>query len=152
MNTRKSKTTNTLSFQDTADMTLLPRPYSDVVDVEKDHPNMLYVAKDVRDITPYALTFNDVGSSMLNEGGLVLTLILLLSGIITIPLTIESFLEMSFLSIVASIFLISITFFLPIAMLRKVSKITDSDVPIDAFDKVDQRILQYDVTQEDGNI
>ena len=122
MNTRKSKTTNTLSFQDTADMTLLPRPYSDVVDVEKDHPNMLYVAKDVRDITPYALTFNDVGSSMLNEGGLVLTLILLLSGIITIPLTIESFLEMSFLSIVASIFLISITFFLPIAMLRKVNR------------------------------
>lgn len=137
MNTRKSKTTNTLYFQDTANITLLPRPYSEVVDVEKDHPNMLYVAKDVRGITPYALTFNDVGSSMLNEGGLVLTLILLLSGIITIPLTIESFLEMSFPSIVASIFLILITFVLPIAMLRKVSKITDSDVPIDAFDKVD---------------
>ncbi|WP_201578612.1 hypothetical protein [Psychrobacter okhotskensis] len=109
-----------LPTQDTASITLLPRPYSDVMDVEKDHPNMLYVAKDVRGITPYALTFNDVGSSMLNEGGLVLTLILLLSGIITIPLTIESFLEMSFLSIVASIFLILITFVLPIAMLRKV--------------------------------
>ena len=141
-----------LPTHDTTDITLLPRPYSDVVDVEKNHPNMLYVAKDVRGITPYALTFNDVGKSMLNEGGLVLTLILLLSGIITIPLTIESFLEMSFLSIVASIFLILITFVLPIAMLRKVSKITDSDVPIDAFDKVDQRILQFDVTQEDGNI
>ncbi len=60
---------NTLPAQDTTDITLLPRPYSDVVDVEKDHPNMLYVAKDVRGITPYALTFNDVGSSMLNEGG-----------------------------------------------------------------------------------
>ena len=30
---------------------------------------MLYVAKDVRGITPYALTFNDVGKSMFNEGG-----------------------------------------------------------------------------------
>lgn len=138
--------------QDTADTTLLPRPYSDVIDVEASHPNMLYVAKDVRGITPYALTFNDVGKSMLNEGGLVLTLMLLLSGIITIPLIIESFLEMSFLSIVAPIFLILITFFLPIVMLRKVSKLTDSDVPIDAFDKVDQRILQYDVTQEEGKI
>lgn len=37
-------------------------------------------------------------------------------------------------------------------MIRKVSKLTDSDVPIDAFDKVDQRILQYDVTREDGKI
>ena len=50
--------------QDTADITLLPRPYSDVVDVEKYHPNMLYAAKDVRGITPYALTFNDVGKSI----------------------------------------------------------------------------------------
>lgn len=60
---------NILPAQDTTDITLLPRPYSDVVDAEKDHPNMLYVAKDVRGITPYALTFNDVGKSMLNEGG-----------------------------------------------------------------------------------
>lgn len=44
MNTRKSKTTNTLFFQDTPDITLLPRPYSEEVDVEKDHPNMEYVA------------------------------------------------------------------------------------------------------------
>ncbi|WP_350588526.1 hypothetical protein, partial [Psychrobacter sp. 78a-MNA-CIBAN-0178] len=43
-------------------------------------------------------------------------------------------------------------FVLPVSLLRKVSKLTDSDVPIDAFDKVDQRILQFDVTQEDGNI
>mgnify|MGYP000921083349 FL=1 len=143
---------NTLPAQDTTDITLLPRPYSDVVDVEKNHPNMLYVAKDIRGITPYALTFNDIGSSMLNEGGIVLTLILMLSGIITIPLIIESFLEMSFLSIVAPIFLILMTFVLPITMLRKVSKLTDSDVPIDAFDKVGQRILQYDVTQEDSKI
>ena len=61
-----------LPTQDTTDITLLPRPYSDVVDVEKDHPNMRYIAKDVRGITPYALTFNDVGKSMLNEGGLVM--------------------------------------------------------------------------------
>ncbi|WP_201513130.1 hypothetical protein [Psychrobacter alimentarius] len=58
-----------LPTQDTASITLLPRPYSDVVDVETDNPNMLYVAKDVRGITPYALTFNDIGKSMLNEGG-----------------------------------------------------------------------------------
>ena len=58
-----------LPAQDTTKITLLPRPYSEVVDVEKDHPNMLYVAKDVRGITPYALTFNDVGKSMFNEGG-----------------------------------------------------------------------------------
>ena len=43
-------------------------------------------------------------------------------------------------------------FGIPFIMIRKVSKLTDSDVPIDAFDKVGQRILQYDVTQEDGKI
>lgn len=31
----------TLFIQDTVSITLLSRPYSDVVDVEKDHPNML---------------------------------------------------------------------------------------------------------------
>lgn len=143
---------NNLPTYNTPDITLLPRPYSEEVDIESDNPNMLNVARDVKSINPNAMIFQDTGRSMLDEGGLVLILILLLSGIITIPLTIESFLEMSFLSIIASIFLILITFVLPIAMLRKVSKITDSDVPIDAFDKVDQRILQYDVTQEDGNI
>ncbi|WP_037031117.1 hypothetical protein, partial [Psychrobacter sp. TB47] len=74
-----------LPTQDTASITLLSRPYSDVVDVEKDHPNMLYVAKDVRGITPYALTFNDVGSSMLNEGGLIMIIGPLVLFIIMIP-------------------------------------------------------------------
>lgn len=60
---------NILFAQNTTDITLLPRPYSSEMDVAKDHPNILYVAKDVRGITPYALTFNDVGKSILNEGG-----------------------------------------------------------------------------------
>ena len=141
-----------LPTQDTTDITLLPRPYSDVVDVEKNHPNMLYVAKDVRGITPYALTFNDVGSSMLNEGGLVMIFGLLVLFIIMIPaLLIDLFTE-GFVEAILGIVLILMTFILPVAMLRKVSKMTDNDVPIDAFDKVDQRVLQYDVTQEDGKI
>ena len=141
-----------LPAQDTASITLLPRPYSDVVDVEKDHPNMLYVAKDVRGITPYALTFNDVGSSMLNEGGLVLVLMLLFSGILFLPITIELFVSLDYVDMLLALIFNLMTFGLSFIMLRKVSKITDSDVPIDAFDKVDQRILQFDVTQEDGNI
>lgn len=141
-----------LPTHDTTDITLLPRPYSDVVDVEKNHPNMLYVAKDVRGITPYALTFNDVGSSMLNEGGLVMIFGLLVLFIIMIPaLLIDLFTE-GFVEAILGIVLILMTFILPVAMLRKVSKMTDNDVPIDAFDKVDQRVLQYDVTQEDGKI
>ncbi|MGP4971684.1 hypothetical protein [Psychrobacter aquimaris] len=87
---------NTLPAQDTTDITLLPRPYSDVVDVEKNHPNMLYVAKDVRGITPYALTFNDVGSSMLNEGGLVLVLMLLFGGVLFLPITFELFISLDY--------------------------------------------------------
>lgn len=141
-----------LPTQDTTDITLLPRPYSDVVDVEKDHPNMLYVAKDVRGITPYALTFNDVGKSMLNEGGLVMIFGPLVLFIIMIPaLLIDLFTE-GFVEAILGIVLILMTFVLPVAMLRKVSKMTDNDVPIDAFDKVDQRILQFDVTREDGKI
>ncbi|HBF45448.1 MAG TPA: hypothetical protein DDW91_02670, partial [Shewanella frigidimarina] len=143
---------NILPAQDTTDITLLPRPYSDVVDAEKDHPNMLYVAKDVRGITPYALTFNDVGKSMLNEGGLIMIIGLLILFIIMLPTMIfESFSE-GFFGIVTSFIIFLIFFGIPFIMIRKVSKLTDSDVPIDAFDKVDQRILQYDVTREDGKI
>ena len=141
-----------LPAQDTNDITLLPRPYSDVMDVEKDHPNMLYVAKDVRGITPYALTFNDVGSSMLNEGGLVLVLMLLFSGILFLPITIELFVSLDYVDVLLALIFNLMTFGLSFIMLRKVSKITDSDVPIDAFDKVDQRILQFNVTREDGKI
>ena len=111
---------------------------------------MLYVAKDVRGITPYTLTFNDVGKSMLNEGGLVLTLMLLFGGILFLPITLEIFLELDYWGIFFATFFYLMAFGLPFIMLRKVSKLTDSDVPIDAFDKVDQRILQYDVTQEEG--
>ena len=141
-----------LPAQDTTDITLLPRPYSDAVEVEKDHPNMLYVAKDVRGITPYALTFNDVGKSMLNEGGLVLILTSILSGILFIPISIEALLEKSVLGVVSTILFYLLVFLIPFTIIRKVSKLTDSDVPIDAFDKVDQRILQFDVTREDGKI
>lgn len=141
-----------LPAQDSTSITLLPRPYSDVIDVEKDHPNMLYVAKDVRGITPYALTFNDVGSSMLNEGGVVLVLMLLSSGLLFLPITIELFVSLDYVDMLLALIFNLMTFGLSFIMLRKVSKITDSDVPIDAFDKVDQRILQFDLTQEDGNI
>ena len=141
-----------LPAQNTTDITLLPRPYSDAVEVEKDHPNMLYVAKDVRGITPYALTFNDVGKSMLNEGGLVMVLMLLFGGILFLPITIELFVSLDYVDMLLALIFNLVTLGLAFIMLRKVSKITDSDVPIDAFDKVDQRILQYDVTQEDGKI
>lgn len=87
---------NTLPTQDTSSITLLPRPYSDVVDVEKDHPSMLCIAKDVRGITPYALTFNDVGKSMLNEGGLVLILMLLFGGILFLPIILKIFIELDY--------------------------------------------------------
>lgn len=63
----------------------------------------------------------------------------------------ESFSE-GFFGVVTSFIIFLIFFGIPFIMIRKVSKLTDSDVPIDAFDKVDQRILQYDVTREDGKI
>ena len=141
-----------LPTQDTTDINLLPRPYSDAVEVEKDHPNMLYVAKDVRGITPYALTFNDVGKSMLNEGGLMMVLMLLFGGILFLPITIELFVSLDYVDMLLALIFNLVTLGLAFIMLRKVSKITDSDVPIDAFDKVDQRILKYDVTREDGKI
>lgn len=141
-----------LPAQNTTDITLLPRPYSDAVEVEKDHPNMLYVAKDVRGITPYALTFNDVGKSMLNEGGLVMVLMLLFGGILFLPITIELFVSLDYVDMLLALIFNLVTLGLAFIMIRKVSKLTDSDVPIDAFDKVDQRILQYNVTREDGKI
>ncbi len=141
-----------LPTQDTASITLLPRPYSDVVDVETDNPNMLYVAKDVRGITPYALTFNDIGKSMLNEGGLVLVLMLLFGGVLFLPMTFELFISLDYWDFLLALIFNLMAFGIPFIMIRKVSKLTDSDVPIDAFDKVGQRILQYDVTQEDGKI
>lgn len=141
-----------LPTQDTTDITLLPRPYSDAVEVEKDHPNMLYVAKDVRGITPYALTFNDVGKSILNEGGLVLVLMLLFGGVLFLPMTFELFISLDCWDFLLALIFNLMAFGIPFMMIRKVSKLTDSDVPIDAFDKVDQRILQFDVTQEDGKI
>ena len=141
-----------LPAQNTTDITLLPRPYSDAVEVEKDHPNMLYVAKDVRGITPYALTFNDVGKSMLNEGGLVMVLMLLFGGILFLPITIELFVSLDYVDMLLALIFNLVTLGLAFIMIRKVSKLTDSDVPIDAFDKVDQRILQFDVTREDGKI
>lgn len=141
-----------LPTQDTASITLLPRPYSDVVDVETDNPNMLYVAKDVRGITPYSLTFNDIGKSMLNEGGLVLVLMLLFGGVLFLPMTFELFISLDYWDFLLALIFNLMAFGIPFIMIRKVSKLTDSDVPIDAFDKVGQRILQYDVTQEDGKI
>jgi hypothetical protein len=141
-----------LPAQDTASITLLPRPYSDVVDVEKYHPNMLYVAKDVRGITPYALTFKDVGSSILNEGGLVLVLMLLFGGVLFLPMTFKLFISLVYVDMLLAFIFNLMAFGIPFIMLRKVSKLIDSDVPIDAFDKVGQRILQYDVTREDGKI
>ena len=129
-----------LPAQNTTDITLLPRPYSDAVEVEKDHPNMLYVAKDVRGITPYALTFNDVGKSMLNEGGLVMVLMLLFGGILFLPITIELFVSLDYVDMLLALIFNLVTLGLAFIMIRKVSKLTDSDVPIDAFDKVDQRI------------
>lgn len=141
-----------LPLQDTADTTLLPRPYSDVIDVEASHPNMLYVAKDVRGITPYALTFNDVGKSMLNEGGLIMVIWPLVFFIIMMPTLLVDLFSEGFIEVILGTLLILIFLVLPISLVRKVSKLTDSDVPIDAFDKIDQRILQYDVTQEEGKI
>lgn len=141
-----------LPAQSTTSIILLPRPYSDVEDVPIDHPNMLYVAKDVRGITPYALTFNDVGSSMLNEGGIVMIFGPLVLFIIMIPALLIDLFSEGFVEVLLGIVLILMFFVLPVTMLRKVSKLTDSDVPIDAFDKVDQRILQFDVTREDGKI
>ena len=123
-----------------------------MVDVEKDHPNMRYIAKDVRGITPYALTFNDVGKSMLNEGGLVMVLMLLFGGILFLPITIELFVSLDYVDMLLALIFNLVTLGLAFIMIRKVSKLTDSDVPIDAFDKVDQRILQYNVTREDGKI
>ena len=109
---------------------------------------MLYVAKDVRGITPYALTFNDVGKSMLNEGGLIMIIGLLILFIIMLPTMIfESFSE-GFFGIVTSFIIFLIFFGIPFIMIRKVSKLTDSDVPIDAFDKVDQRIFLHTMSPE----
>lgn len=77
---------------------------------------------------------------------------LLILFIIMLPTMIfESFSE-GFFGVVTSFIIFLIFFGIPFIMIRKVSKLTDSDVPIDAFDKVDQRILQYDVTREDGKI
>ncbi|WP_350541709.1 MULTISPECIES: hypothetical protein, partial [unclassified Psychrobacter] len=102
-----------LPTQDTASITLLPRPYSNVVDIEKDHPNMLYVAKDVRGITPYALTFNDVGSSMLNEGGLIMIIGPLVLFIIMIPALLIDLFSEGLVEIVLGIVLILMFFVLP---------------------------------------
>ena len=62
------------------------------MDIEKDYSNMLYVAKDVRGITPYRLVFNDVGKSILNEEGLIMIIGLLILFIIMLPtMIIEGF-------------------------------------------------------------
>lgn len=141
-----------LPTQDTTNITLLPRPYSEGADIESDNPNMLNVARDVKSINPNTMIFQDTGRSMLNEGGLIMIIGLLILFIIMLPTMIfESFSE-GFFGIVTSFIIFLIFFGIPFIMIRKVSKLTDSDVPIDAFDKVDQRILQYDVTREDGKI
>lgn len=50
-----------LPAQDTTDITLLPRPYSEGADIESDSPNMLNVARDVKSINPNAMIFQDTG-------------------------------------------------------------------------------------------
>ncbi|MGP5210129.1 hypothetical protein ACTXJ5_04975 [Psychrobacter alimentarius] len=67
-------------------------------------------------------------------------------------MTFELFISLDYWDFLLALIFNLMAFGIPFIMIRKVSKLTDSDVPIDAFDKVGQRILQYDVTQEDGKI
>lgn len=77
---------------------------------------------------------------------------LLFGGVLFLPITFELFISLDYWDFLLALIFNLMAFGIPFIMIRKVSKLTDSDVPIDAFDKVDQRILQYDVTQEDGKI
>ncbi len=77
---------------------------------------------------------------------------LLFDGVLFLPMTFELFISLDYWDFLLALIFNLMAFGIPFIMIRKVSKLTDSDVPIDAFDKVGQRILQYDVTQEDGKI
>ena len=81
-----------------------------------------------------------------------MVLMLLFGGILFLPITIELFVSLDYVDMLLALIFNLVTLGLAFIMIRKVSKLTDSDVPIDAFDKVDQRILQYNVTREDGKI
>lgn len=139
-------TMNTLPTHNTPDITLLPRPYGEDIDIESDNPNMLYVAQDVRSINPNAMIFQDTGRSMLDEGGLVLIICLLVIFVIMIPTLLINLLSEGFFGVLISLFLILLAFILPIVMLRKMFRLKDDNSPIDAFNRMDQLVLQYDVT------
>ena len=137
---------NNLPTYNTPDITLLPRPYSEGVDIESDNPNMLNVARDVKSINPNAMIFQDAGRSMLDEGGLVLIICLLVIFIIMIPMLLINLLSEGFFGVLISLFLILLAFILPIVMLRKMFRLKDDNSPIDAFNRMDQLVLQYDIT------
>ena len=108
---------NNLPTYNTPDITLLPRPYSEGVDIESDNPNMLNVARDVKSINPNTMIFQDTGRSMLDEGGLVYTFSFLIVFVISIPLFYDVLLEPSFLGHFSSIGFILLAFVLPVVML-----------------------------------
>ena len=137
---------NTLPTHDTPDITLLPRPYSEEVDIESDNPNMLNVARDVKSINPNAMIFQDTGRSMLDEGGLVLIIGPLVLFIIMLPTIIFESLSEGLFGFVTSIIIFLMFFVLPIVMLRKMFRLKDDNSPIDAFNRMDQLVLQYDIT------
>lgn len=137
---------NILPIYDTPDITLLPRPHSEGIDIGSDNPNMLNVARDVKSINPNTMIFQDTGRSMLDEGGLVYTFSFLIVFVISIPLFYDVLLEPSFLGYFSSIGFILLAFVLPVVMLRKMFRLKDDNSPIDAFNRMDQLVLQYDVT------
>ena len=62
---------------------------------------------------------------------------LLFGGVLFLPMTFELFISLDYYDFLLALIFNLMAFGIPFIMIRKVSKLTDSDVPIDAFDKVD---------------